>query len=72
MFFSWLTEGGFKINLIISDEILAAFLVDKLSEANSDSLIISISAAIKWLHSLINAKPNPVDSPIVQQIKIKR
>ena len=68
-FFSWLQDNGLEIILPIRDQIIAAYLVNKMETAKSNNFITSSSAAIKWLHSLVNTKPNPVDSPIVQQIK---
>lgn len=69
-FFKYLKELGIDVKLPIQDEIIAAYLVHKKNSANSDSVLTTSASAIKWIHSLINAKPNPVDSPIVQQIII--
>ena len=67
-FFAWLSNLQIKIILPIQDKIIAAYLVDIKSHCNSDSTFISTAASLKWLHSLVNSKPNPVDAPIVQQI----
>ena len=69
-FIKLLKDLRIEIQLPIQDEIIAAYLVHKINEANSDSVVTSSASAIKWVHSLVNAKPNPVDSPIVQQILV--
>ena len=69
-FFAGLNELNIVIKLPIQDEIIAAFLVIVRSNTNSESAINSTAAALKWLHSLVNSKSNPVDSPIVQHIAI--
>ncbi len=51
---------------------MAAFIVDKSNLTRSESTIITISAAVKWLHSLLNIEPNPVDSPLLKQIVISQ
>lgn len=56
-FFRWLQENGLNIEIPISDQVIAAFLVKNMEFAKSDNLITSSSAAIKWLHSLNNANP---------------
>ena len=66
-FFSWLKEMNIAIKLPIRDEIIAVFIVDQSSSEKSVSATITLASAVKWLHSLVNSKPNPVDSPIVQQ-----
>ena len=66
--FAWLKELNIVIKLPIQDEIIAAFLVIVRSNTNSESAINSTAAALKRLHSLVNSKSNPVDSPIVQHI----
>ena len=67
-FFNYLKEMQIDIKLPIQDEIIAAYLVHKKNSAKSDSVLTSSASAIKWIHSLVNSKPNPVDSPLVQQI----
>ena len=69
-FFSWLAEINIPTVLPIRDEIIAAYFADISRRMNSDSSIITCAAALKWLHSLVNSKPNPLDSQIVQQILI--
>ncbi len=67
-FFSWLKDINIPVVLPIRDKIIAAYIADISSTMNSDSSIITTVATLKWLHSLVNSKPNPVGSPVVQHI----
>lgn len=69
-FFAWLSGINIHVVLPICEEVIAAYIADVSSSMKSDSAIITTAAALKWLHSLVNSKPNPVDSPLVQQILI--
>ena len=67
-FFSWLKDINIPVVLPIREEIIAAYIADISTSMKSDSTITTTAAALKWLHSLVNTKPNPLDSPVVQQI----
>lgn len=69
-FFAWIKEMCTNIKLPIQEEVMAAYFVQLKEKANSDSVLTSAAAAIKWVHTLVNAKINPVDAPIVQQILV--
>ncbi len=67
---NWLGHRNILISLPIRDKVVASYLMHIHSNSESDSVIVTAAAAIKWLHSLINIKTNPIDSPIVQQILV--
>ncbi len=69
-FFAWIKKLNIPLVLPIKESIIAAFIVNKSKVSNSDSTIVTMAAAIKWLHSIVNITPNPVDAPIVQQLVI--
>lgn len=69
-FFGCVKKQNTPLILPIKESIIAAFIVDKSKETNSDSTIVTMAAAIKWLHAIVNITPNPVDSPIIQQLVI--
>ena len=67
-FFNWLQQNHCTLTLPINERIIAGFVSHSISKSKSDSVIVTTAAAIKWLHSLVNSYPNPVDSPLVQNI----
>lgn len=69
-FFVWIREVYTNIKLPVQEEIIAAYLVHLKNKTKSENVLTSAAAAIKWLHTLVNAKINPADSPLVQQILI--
>ena len=50
-FLAWLKVQNIPLLFPIKVHAIAAFIVHKSKFANSDSTIVSIAAAIKWLHS---------------------
>ncbi|XP_038073947.1 uncharacterized protein LOC119742012 [Patiria miniata] len=71
-FFSWLKKLNLPVKLPVREEFIATFIVDKASVSTSDSTIITLASAIKWLHSLVNCNPNPVDTSIVQNVVVSQ
>jgi site-specific recombinase XerD len=71
-FFAWLVAHKIPLRFPVQDTVVAAFIIDKSNLSQSESSIITISAAIKWLHSLLNIESNPVDSPLLKQIVISQ
>ncbi|XP_038064761.1 uncharacterized protein LOC119735134, partial [Patiria miniata] len=67
-FLSWLESQGIPLMLPISKEVLVIYLSHTKSHSDSDSVLISTAALLRWLHSLVNIKSNPLDSPIIQHV----
>ncbi|XP_038066816.1 uncharacterized protein LOC119736878 isoform X1 [Patiria miniata] len=69
-FIKWLVQCKIPMSFPVSEGIVAAYLSHTNSTSRSDSVMTTTASAIKWLHSLMNIKNNPIDSPIVQQLLI--
>ncbi|XP_022106800.1 uncharacterized protein LOC110987946 [Acanthaster planci] len=69
-FFSWLKVNGVPQMLPVSEPILATYLSHVKDQSNSESVLATTVASLKWLHILINVKINPLDSAIIQHILI--
>merc|ERR1712168_881123 len=68
IFLSWLGEQCIPPVLPLSEQVLASYLSQTKLRVESDSVLISTAAALRWLHSLVNLRHNPLDSPIIQHI----
>ncbi len=67
-FLSWLESQRIPLVLPFSEQVLAIYLSHIKSHSNSDSVLISTAASLRWLHSLVNVKRNPLDAPIIQHV----
>lgn len=69
-FVTWLVGHQISLKFPVSDRTMASYLSHINSTAQSDSVMTTTASAIKWFHSLMDIKDNPVDSPITQQLLI--